>query len=120
MDPEGRLLVFYSEHSTENPILMAKAKHPESILEWEPLRSLSLNDSTLFDGASNTYTYTNIIRLKDENNKLFLFWRGTDFKPNFSISLDYGTNWTKGRILVLPERSYQNRRPYLKVASNNS
>ena len=119
MGTDGKLLVFYSEHSSKKPMLMAKAKNPESISEWELIQPLPLNDSSLFDGASNTYTYTNIINLKAENNKLFLFWRGTDFKPNFSTSIDQGVSWSNGRILILPERSYRNRRPYLKVASNN-
>ena len=120
MGVDGKLMVFYSEHSSKTPILMAKAKYPESISSWETIEPLTLNDSSLFEGASNTYTYTNIINLEKEDNKLFLFWRGTDFKPNFSMSIDQGVTWSIGRILILPERSYQNRRPYLKVASNNT
>jgi hypothetical protein len=59
------------------------------------------------------------VQLADENNRLYLFWRGADFKPNYSFSDDGGKNWEPGAILVLPERIYKNRRPYLKVASNN-
>jgi hypothetical protein len=50
---------------------------------------------------------------------LYLFWRGADFKPNFSVSADGGESWSTGKILILPERIYRDRRPYLKVASND-
>ena len=45
--------------------------------------------------------------------------RGADFKPNFSVSTDHGRTWEQGKIMVLPERIYRDRRPYMKVASNN-
>ena len=120
MDPQGRLMVFYTRHATGNsPIFLARAKHKESITQWEPLQKLRLNDTIAYAGLSNTYTYTNIVRLSEEDNKLYLFWRGADFKPNFSVSADNGGTWEEGKILILPERIYRDRRPYLKVASNN-
>jgi len=119
IDPQGKLLVFYSKHSSKDPIYLARTRLPERIDQWEPVQELILNDSTLFEQASNTYTYTNIVQLSQENNKMYLFWRGVDFKPNFSISENNGYNWSKGNLLILPERIYSNRRPYLKVASNH-
>lgn len=118
-DNKGKLLVFYSQHSRKSPMTLVRSVNPESINEWETPQTLVLNDSTIFPQASNTYTYTNIIRLSKEKDKLYLFWRGVDFKPNFSISEDMGYNWAEGKLLVLPDRIYRNRRPYLKVASNN-
>src|SRR5687768_9845044 len=36
MDNDGKLMVFYSKHSTGNsPIFLARAKNPEDIAEWE-------------------------------------------------------------------------------------
>jgi hypothetical protein len=119
MDSEGKLMVFYSKHSDNSPILLSRGKYPENIQEWETAQPLELNDTSLFEETSNTYTYTNIVRLSEESNKLYLFWRGTDFKPNFSTSEDGGRTWSKGKILVLPERIYRNRRPYLKIATDN-
>ncbi len=118
-DPEGKLMVFYSLHSSKSPMRLARAKYAESIMEWEPAQKLALNDTTKFPGASNTYTYTNICQLSKENNQLYLFWRGVDFKPNYSTSLDNGLSWATGKIFILPERTYSNRRPYLKMSSNN-
>lgn len=119
IDSTGRLSVFYSKHARGTPIFMARAKRAEDISEWEPVQKLSLNDTITYAGLSDTYTYTNIIQLSGEQNKWYLFWRGADFKPNFSVSEDNGENWQPGKILILPERIYKNRRPYLKVASNN-
>jgi len=120
MDGDGKLMVFYTRHATGNsPIFLAHAKEAESISGWEPVQHLRLNDTIAYAGLSNTYTYTNIVRLSEEQNKLYLFWRGADFKPNFSVSVDNGRSWDEGKILILPERIYRDRRPYLKVASNN-
>lgn len=120
MDDSGRLMVFYSRHATGNsPIFLARAKVPEEISQWDPVQALRLNDTITYAGLSNTYTYTNIVRLASEDNKMYLFWRGADFKPNFSVSPDQGKTWDEGKILVLPERIYRDRRPYMKVASNN-
>jgi hypothetical protein len=118
-DKDGRLLVFYARHAEKDPIYLARTKNPEDISEWEPRQALGLNDTAAYAGLSNTYTYANICRLDSEQEKLYLFWRGADFKPNFSTSTDNGKNWSKGKLLILPERIYNNRRPYLKVATNN-
>lgn len=120
MDQEGRLTVYYSRHSTGNsPIFLARAARAEDISEWEAVRKLRLNDTIAYAGYSNTYTYTNIVRLSGEQDRLYLFWRGADFKPNFSVSADGGSTWNKGKILILPERLYRDRRPYMKVATDN-
>jgi hypothetical protein len=119
MDAEGKLMVFYSKHAAKDPMYLLKAKKSEDISEWETRRELELNDTLTYAGLSDTYTYANICQLSAENNKLYLFWRGADFKPNFSLSTDAGDSWTQGKILILPERLYQNRRPYYKIASNN-
>jgi hypothetical protein len=120
IDGNGRLMVFYAKHATGKfPILLARAKNAEDISEWEPVRELALNDTVAYAGYRDSYTYANIVRLSDEQDRLYLFWRGADFKPNFSVSSDYGESWEMGKIMILPERLYKNRRPYMKVASNS-
>jgi hypothetical protein len=120
IDDAGKLMVFYSRHATGNsPIFLARAKRPEDISQWEPVQTLRLNDTINYAALSNTYTYTNIVQLASEDNRMYLFWRGADFKPNFSVSADHGKTWGKGKILVEPERIYRDRRPYMKVASND-
>lgn len=119
IDRQGRLVIFYSKHAGKEPLYLARSQHPEDISTWEPARKLPLNDTLMYTGMSDTYTYANICRLSEEADKLYLFWRGADFKPNFSVSTDHGETWSAGRIMILPERSYANRRPYLKVATND-
>jgi hypothetical protein len=119
IDRQGKLMIFYSKHAKTEPIYLAKGKNAEDISEWEAADTLNLNDTIAYPGLSNTYTYTNICQLANENDRLYLFWRGADFKPNFSVSIDDGKNWSPGKILILPERIYKDRRPYLKMASNN-
>jgi hypothetical protein len=119
IDRHGHLVAFYSKHATSEPIYMLKTKNAEDISEWETPASLNLNDSIAYSGLSNTYTYTNIYQLSNEKDKLYLFWRGADFKPNFSMSRDNGKTWSRGKIFILPDRLYKDRRPYLKIASND-
>jgi hypothetical protein len=118
IDNDQRLWLTYSKHSGDC-IYLAKAKRAEDISTWEPTRSLQLNDTVTYPESSNTYTYTNLFQLADEQNTLYLFWRGADYKPNFSTSTDNGETWSPGKILILPERLYRDRRPYVKVVSNN-
>ncbi|MEL7834773.1 BNR-4 repeat-containing protein [Fodinibius sp. N2] len=115
--PDGKLLVFYSKHATEEPILLQRSKSPEDIMEWEGPEKLDLNDDEKYNKYSDTYTYTNPIYLEDEDT-LYLFWRGSDFKPNYAFSKDWGESWSRGEIAILPDREYKDRRPYVKLASN--
>ena len=119
IDRTGKLMVFYSKQSGAEPIYLTRAKHAEDISDWERTEELKLNDTIAYAGLSNTYTYTNICQLSGEQYKLYLFWRGADNKPNVSFSLDNGTTWSPGKILILPDRIYKDRRPYFKMASNN-
>ena len=119
IDRQGKLMVFYSKHATPEPIYMVRSKKAEDISEWETAATLNLNDPIAYPKLSDTYTYTNICQLANEKDKLYLFWRGADFKPNFSVSHDSGKVWSAGKIFILPDRIYKDRRPYLKVASNN-
>jgi hypothetical protein len=119
IDQHGRVSFFYSRHANKSPILTVKLTKPEDIKERGNERPLYLNDTVRYSGFRNSYTYTNIFQLSGENNKMYLFWRGMDFKPNFSISEDGGATWSRGKILILPERSYRDRRPYIKIDSDN-
>lgn len=113
---DGKLRVFFSKHASNFPLQLYQSSKSEDITDWETPQSLYLNDTVEYKGLSNTYTYCNPIYLSEEN-KYYLFWRGIDFKPNYSVS-DDGLHWSKGKILVLPDRIYRERRPYLKLTSD--
>ena len=115
--PDGRLMIFYAKHSTANPIIQITMKEPEDISSWDR-KELILNDEEQYEGYKSSYTYSSPVMLSEENNRIYLFWRGMDYKPNYSYSDDMGNTWSKGRIFILPERIYQLRRPYLKITTN--
>ena len=115
--PDGRLLVFFTKHGGPNPTLLFTMKNAEDITGWNR-QELHLNDMETYKEFTNTNTYVNPVMLSEENNRIYIFWRGVDNKPNFSFSDDSGATWSKSRIFVLPERIYNMRRPYMKVASN--
>jgi len=115
--PDGRLMVFFTKHAGPNPTFLFTMMKAEDITSWEK-QELFLNDMETYQGLTNTNTYVNPVLLTEENNRIYLFWRGVDNKPNYSFSDDLGKNWSKGRIFVLPERIYELRRPYMKVESN--
>ncbi|MEJ2110745.1 MAG: BNR-4 repeat-containing protein [Acidobacteriota bacterium] len=114
----GHIWLLYTRHATEFPILLRKSLHSENIDEWGVADTLVLNDTAFYKEFSNTYTYVNLCRLEEEMGRFYIFWRGIDFKPNIAYSDSTGNSWSKGRILVLPDRIYQQRRPYVKVYGN--
>ncbi|WP_185154051.1 glycoside hydrolase family 88 protein [Fulvivirga sp. M361] len=124
-DEEGKLLIFFNRHGYgdsphPHPLYLIKSENPEDISKWTKVKSLFLNDEKdkVSDKTSFTHTYTNPIRLKAENGRIYLFWRGVDGKPGYSHSDDNGESWTKGQILLMPDPIYAFRRPYTKVYSN--
>ena len=115
--PDGRLMVFFTKHGGPNPTFLHTMKNAEDISVWNK-QELYLNDMDMYKGFTNTNTYVNPVLLSEENNRIYLFWRGVDNKPNYSCSDDMGKSWSKSRIFVLPIRIYNMRRPYMKVESN--
>jgi len=118
IDKDGYIMVFFSKHSTKEPIHLMKSKFPEDISQWDNEKKLDLNDTKKYPEWTNSYTYQCPVQLSEENNKIFLFWRGLDGKPTFSSSVDKGESWSTGKIFVMPERIYSFRRPYVKVYSS--
>jgi len=116
---DGHILAFYSRHSKDDYYLRISQK-PGDISTWQPVKRLYLNDNDEYpDDFRRTYCYSNPYQLSEENGRIFLFWRGIDHKPNYSISDDGGQTWSKGRIVISPGDTYKNQRPYVKYASNN-
>jgi hypothetical protein len=106
--PDGRLMVLYSPHGG-NPMWYRISRNPEDITSWQAEQTLPTNTE-----GDRGYTYPNPVQLSDEDNKLYLFWRGANFKPNFSTSTDNGATWAEARTMVMGEGA----RPYVKYATN--
>ncbi|MBJ2176061.1 glycoside hydrolase family 88 protein [Aureibaculum sp. A20] len=124
-DEDGRLLVFYNRHgygtsSAAPPAYLIRSENPEDIMQWKNVQHLYLNDEAKkpTPDASMSADYSHPIKLKAENGKIYLFWRGIDGKPSFSTSNDNGVTWSKGRFVYVPDPIYKFRRPYTKVYSN--
>jgi hypothetical protein len=119
IDDDGRLLVFFNTHlQDERPLFFCKSLAPESIQDWSPVKELFLNDEEKYRTARILkHTYTNPVRLSKEK-AMYLFWRGVDVKPSFSVSKDNGESWSAGKILFQPEEKHDLKVPYTKVYSD--
>lgn len=104
--PDGRLLVFYTEHNGR--FFIRKSVNPEDITDWEPERIIP------FKGTRITYSHP--VMLEAEKNRIYVFWRGSDWSPTFSYSDDLGETWSPEKILI--DSKDTRNRPYIKVVSD--
>jgi hypothetical protein len=107
--PDGRLLAFYARHAKGD--LHLRATHaPGDLASWTPDRELGFDTGKFPRGV----TYANPILLSAEHDALYVFWRGGDFKPTFSVSPDLGASWTPPRTLIRRADSSNDVRPYVR------
>lgn len=106
--PDGRLLVFYMQHGGKYYSIISK--NPEDINEWEPAQRLPFGDNAC---------YAHPIMLSKEHNRIYLFWRGSDWRPTFAYSDDLGKSWTEPKAYVERLGALASNRPYVKVISDN-
>lgn len=111
--PDGHLLAFWSRHNG-GAMYYRRTARPQDVSSWEPVRTIPTNTP-----GPRGYTYPNPVQLSAEGNRVYLFWRGGDWKPVFS-TFDGGTApWTSAQRLIVDEQASGNGvRPYLKVASD--
>ena len=95
--PDNRIMMFFSAHSTkgtgekEAAITYATSKYPEDITEWQVQKRITQNAE-----GPRKFCYTNPVMLSEENNRIYIFWRGGDWKPTFCYSDDFGKTWSEG------------------------
>lgn len=105
--PDGRLIVFYSGHRGRWMIYRT-CTNPEDIASWGKPHAASGHTSEV-----SGYTYPNAALLAGERDKRYVFWRGTDFLPMFSVT-ETGLSWSEPVALIRGD----GERPYVKVASD--
>ncbi|MEN8250491.1 MAG: glycoside hydrolase family 88 protein [Bacteroidota bacterium] len=106
--PDGRLMMFFTKHN--GTIYYTTSKLPEEITEFEPLDSLDLG---------SMLSYTNPVMLSEENNRIYLFFRGGyDWKPSFITSDDLGDSWSAPKSFVSKKINDIYNRPYTKIISD--
>lgn len=108
--PDGRLLAMYTRHLSDSLIHCRISTNPYDSTVWG-------SDVRLVRGASTSYS--NLFRLSSENSgsgRIYDFYRGENYNPNFIVSDDNGQTWSYGGWLVRKD----GQRPYVKYASNNT
>jgi hypothetical protein len=109
---DGRISAFFSPHSGRylpppgipSRLYIRTSRRPGDIRSWRPLRHLRTNTP-----GGLGYTYPNPVALR---RRTWLFWRGGNWQPSFSISRG-GRSWTRARTLL---RGPGPNRPYVKYA----
>src|ERR687895_2430696 len=105
--PDGRLVVFYSRHV--GPAMHYRvSSRPEDVTSWEAPQTVPVNTPGI-----RGYTYPNPVRLEGEG-QTYLFWRGGNYNPTFSVQADGSSSWSPARNLIL----MPGERPYVKYASS--
>ena len=105
--PDGRLVVYYSRHV--GPAMHYRvSSQPEDVTSWGPPQTMPTNTPGI-----RGYTYPNPIHL-DAEDATYLFWRGGNYNPAFSVQQDGGTTWSPARTLI----TMPGERPYVKYDSS--
>jgi len=111
--PDGRVVVFYTSHGSDvaDGMFFRISAEPEDITEWSERYEIGSNTE-----GPRGYTYPNPVQLSEEGGRIYLFWRGGNFKPSFSFTDDL-TTWAPARTLIQSEAS-TTVRPYVKIDSD--
>lgn len=114
--PGGRVAAFYSAHAKGDMHLRVSGGQGEDGgARWSDDRELGFLNRP---PGPRGVTYASPVRLSGEQDAWWVFWRGSDFKPTFSISRDLGATWSAPRTLLTePGRNVDNR-PYVKYAGD--
>jgi len=105
--PDGTLVVFYSRHVGPSMHYRVSSQ-PDDVTSWGPPQTVPTNTPGI-----RGYTYPNPIRLEGED-ATYLFWRGGNYNPTFSVQHDGETTWSPARTLI----TMPGERPYVKYDSS--
>jgi hypothetical protein len=110
VQPDGRLTFFYNEHQGPK-MYMRTTGTPYSLRSLSSATTLPTNTS-----GRHGYSYPNPLRA---SKRLWVFWRGGNFQPNYSVRLP--GRWSRAQTLALGPCCYrlsdgrsQRHRPYAK------
>ena len=119
-DEKGRLSLYFTSHLiNDDPLYKISAKNPEDILSWNVPESLYLNDEDRYEKARIlNHTYSNPLKIPNNPNTWYLFYRGVDMQPSIAISKDEGLHWNRSLVLF-NGNDLEIYTPYLKVYQGN-
>ncbi len=109
---DGRLTAFYSRHAAFGTYTQFHVSiNPWDMTSWYEQESTSVN--TIGYGGA---TYANPITMSGSTDSIFLFWRGGNYKPNYSIGTytpeDVLWQWSPAQTLIVSDSD----RPYVRYA----
>lgn len=113
---DNRLVLFFSAHGgTKNsPMYYRVSKRPADISAWEEVQSINLKMK-----GNLGICYSNPVQLSSENNRVYLFFRGRDFKPTCVYTDDLKA-WSDPINIVCNDSGFGNAgRPYTKITTNH-
>ncbi|NPA36147.1 MAG: hypothetical protein GXO47_04785 [Chlorobi bacterium] len=106
--PDGKLMVFFTKHN--GTLFVTKTVKPEDISQWTEITRLEMG---------RMLCYSNPVMLKNENNRIYVFFRGGyDWKPSFVTSDDLCKTWSEPQVYVGKPGAGKFNRPYTKVVSD--
>jgi len=110
--PDGRVLAVYTRHAVERKVFY-RISEPKNPLAWGPIQEIVTpgEDSAPYSGSN--VTYSNLFQMK--SGRIYNFYRGFDYDPNYMYSDDLGRTWQLGGRLVKGRDGYG---PYAKYASD--
>ncbi len=111
---DGRLTAFYSKHAMAYTRTQFHISiNPWDITSWHERQSTNVNTI----GTAGA-TYANPITMPGETDRTLLFWRGGNYKPNYSIGIYTPEcvlwHWSPAKTLIMPETG----RPYVRYAAS--
>lgn len=108
---DGSVLAAWSKHGPESCFYVARSD-PADLAEWGQPRSVTPSESSRI-------TYSNLFRLRSEDDRIYNFFRGLDnsWKPSFAYSDDGGANWTTGNVVINVPTDTRHR-PYVRYADD--
>ena len=105
--PDGRVRAYWSLHG--GPELWYRTSlAPEDITAWGPPQRVGTTTA-----GEHGYSYPNPVHLSAEH-ATYLFWRGGNWNPTFSVQADGQDAWKPAANVVYLDA----QRPYMKVDTN--
>lgn len=116
--------------TADNSVIGVYTKHHREVLlqnrmvdgKWSAADTINVNSAdqlAIYDNDDH-YTYANPYRLKEENDRIYMFGRWVGFKPNIAWTDDNGKNWSDGKVMIVPDKFTWLQRPYVKYYSDGN
>jgi len=108
--PDGRLIAVYSKHGIERKAYV-RISEPNDPLKWSDAIVVETPGKEARAFSGDNVTYSNLFRFPD--GRIYDFYRGFGYDPNYMFSDDDGKTWTYGGRILEGKTGYG---PYAKYA----